>query len=430
MLKGMSGETRTQEPHGFEETIKDFWASRPRRPHADRKIAGVAAGIGHRYGIDPVVVRVALVVATIFGGVGLVLYLLGWLFFPDERDQVSAFEGMIGRGQSSSSTGFTMLLCIALIPVSSWAFTGGWFSTGWFDGGGFIGLALLGAALYLLHRNRGQYNRPAAPSAQAPAFGPGGFDAAFSMTDTAQATTGPNSPPDWDPLAAAPLAWDIPDPQPAPSPTPAPRPRPAVRRNKKVGVATLGIALLVAGAGVALNMSGDSWFSIQHIIGMTLGVIGVGLVVGSFLHGGRGLIGLAIPLAIAGMVLTAVPFADHRGGMGDLTAAPGSAAEVLPEYERVAGNIDLDLTKLPPTARVKTIVSNGAGNSTVLVPQNADVKFICETTAGNVDCLTRHESGVGTGPISGQDFGTDGPGGPQINIVVKNAVGNVEVRRG
>jgi len=428
MLKCMSGETRTQEPRGFEETIKDFWVSRPRRPHADRKIAGVAAGIGHRYGIDPVVVRVALVVATIFGGVGMVLYVLGWLFFPDERDQVSAFEGMIGRGQSSASTGFTVLLCIALIPVTSWAFTGG--STGWFDGSGFIGLALVGAALYLLHRNRGQYNRPVAPARQSPAFGPGGFDAAFSMTDTAQATTGPNSPPQWDPLGAAPLAWDISGPQPAPSPTPPTPSRPAVRRNKKVGVATLGIALLVAGAGVALNMSGDSWFSVQHIIGMTLGVIGAGLIVGSFLHGGRGLIGLAIPLAIAGVVLTAVPFADHRGGMGDLSAAPVTAAEVLPEYERAAGNIDLDLTKLPTNASVKTIVSNGAGNSTVFVPQNADVQFTCESKVGNVDCLTRHQSGVGTGSISGQDFGTDGPGGPQINLVVKNAVGNVEVRRG
>jgi predicted membrane protein len=79
---------------------------------------------------------------------------------------------------------------------------------------------------------------------------------------------------------------------------------------------------------------------------------------------------------------------------------------------------------------VKTIVSNGAGNSTVFVPQNADVQFTCESKVGNVDCLTRHQSGVGTGSISGQDFGTDGPGGPQINLVVKNAVGNVEVRRG
>ncbi|MET1075384.1 MAG: PspC domain-containing protein, partial [Umezawaea sp.] len=44
-----------------EETLKDFWASRPRRPHRGRKIAGVAEGIAERYRIDPVIVRVAFV---------------------------------------------------------------------------------------------------------------------------------------------------------------------------------------------------------------------------------------------------------------------------------------------------------------------------------------------------------------------------------
>ena len=66
-------------------------------------------------------------------------------------------------------------------------------------------------------------------------------------------------------------------------------------RNKTVGVATFGVALLAAGVGVALNLSGDPYFSLQHVIGMTLGVVGIGLVIGAFLRGGRGLIGLAIP---------------------------------------------------------------------------------------------------------------------------------------
>jgi phage shock protein PspC (stress-responsive transcriptional regulator) len=432
MLDAMSGETQTEgsKPHsGFVETIKDFWASRPRRPHADRKIAGVAAAIGHRYGIDPVVVRVALVVATIFGGVGLLLYVLGWLFFPDERDQVSAFESMIGRGRSSSSTHFTVLLCIALIPISSWAFAGGWFSTGWFDGGGFIGLALLLAALYLLHRSRGQYNRPVAP-ADAHAFGPGGFDAAFSMTEAHQTTTDPNSPPAWDPLGAAPLAWDLPDPQTAPSPAPPPPPRRPVRRNKTVGVATFGIALLVAGAGVALNLSGDNWFSVQHVIGMTLGVLGIGLVVGSFVRGGRGLIALAFPLSIAGLVLTAIPFSVPAGGVGDLSATPVTAAGVLPVYQHAVGDINVDLTKLNSDAPVTTKLSNGAGDSTVLVSPTADVRYTCETNAGDVNCFNRHQSGVRTGPVTGEDFGIDGPGGQSITLTVKNSVGSVEVRRG
>jgi phage shock protein PspC (stress-responsive transcriptional regulator) len=437
MLIGMSGETHTHssKPHGgFEETVKDFWASRPRRPHGDRKIAGVAAAIGHRYGIDPVVIRVALVAATVFGGTGLVLYLLGWLFFPDERDQVSAFEGMIGRGQSSVSTGFTVLLCIALIPMTTGAFARAWFANGWFDGSSFISLALLGSALYLLHRSRGQYNRPVAPAPEGPAYGPGGFDAAFSLTDTA--STDPSAPPAWDPLGAAPFAWDLPDPQPAPVPAPPPpppprpRPRPVVQRNKTIGVATFGVALLVAGAGVVLNLSGQNWFSVQHIVGMTLGVLGIGLVAGSFVRGGRGLIGLAIPLAIVGMALTTVPVLNFKGGYGNISRTPMSAAEVHPVYERSAGNIDLDLTKLPATAVVRTTVRTGAGNATVIVPAAADVTFTCETKAGNIDCLGHRQTGFANDALTGTDIGTDGVGGPQINLTVKDAAGNVEVRRG
>jgi phage shock protein PspC (stress-responsive transcriptional regulator) len=433
----MSGETQTQATkphHGFEETVKDFWASRPRRPRGNRKIAGVAAAIGYRYGIDPVVIRVALVAATLFGGAGLVVYLLGWLFFADEHDEVSAFESMIGRGRSSVSKGLTVVLCIAMFPVTSWALSGGWGSTGWFDGGGLLGLALLAGALFLLHHNRGQYNRPAVQAQSGPAYGPGGFDAAFSMTDTDAGTTAtdPAAPPAWDPLGAAPTAWDLPDPHPAPTPVPPPPPRrrPVAPRNKTVGVATFGIALLVAGVGVALNLSGDPYFSLQHIIGMTLGVVGLGLVAGAFLRGGRGLIGLAIPLAIAGMTLTAVPAFDLKGGFGDITATPVNTSEVKPLYQHSAGNIDLDLTKLPETADVTTTLVTGAGNATVIVPRTADVTFSCKTTVGNTECLGRNQSGIANNAITGVDLGTNSVGGAKINVTLENSAGNVEVRRG
>jgi phage shock protein PspC (stress-responsive transcriptional regulator) len=437
MLFDMSGETETptKAGNGFEETIKDFWASRPRRPHGNHKVGGVAAAIGNRYGIDPVVIRVALVAATIFGGAGLLVYLLGWLFFPDERDEVSAFESMIGKGRSSVSRGMTIALCIALIPTASWVFSGGWFATGWFDGGGFIGLALIGGGLFALHRSRGQHNRPIARGRQDPVYGQTGFGAAFSMTDgeTGTAATDPSAPPAWDPLGAAPFAWDLPDPQPAFTPTPpaSPRPaRPVAPRNKAIGAATFGAAVLVAGVGVALNLDGDSWFSVQHIIGMTLGVLGLGLVVGSFVRGGRGLIGLVIPLAIAGMALTAVPVLDVQGGYGNIDATPATAAEVQPVYQHSAGNIDLDLTKLTADANVTTTLRNGAGNISVIVPKTADVTYSCETTAGDVNCLGRQNSGFGNGKLVGTDSGTDGAGGAKIDLILKDAAGSVEVRRG
>ena len=49
----------------------------------DRKVTGVASGIAHYFGIDPTVVRIAFVLATIFGqGAGFVIYLLLTFVLP------------------------------------------------------------------------------------------------------------------------------------------------------------------------------------------------------------------------------------------------------------------------------------------------------------------------------------------------------------
>jgi phage shock protein PspC (stress-responsive transcriptional regulator) len=434
MLIGMSGATETgaSKPHGpggFEDIIKDFWASRPRRPQQGRKIAGVAAAVGHRYGIDPVIVRVALVAGTLFGGIGLLLYLLGWLVFPEERDEVSAVEGLLGRGRTSVSHGYTVLLCLALIPVTSWAFSGDWFGTG-VGGSGIIGLALFVGALYLLHRSRGHANRPAEPAREAAGSG---FTAEFSVaadSGEARTTSASTAPPAWDPLGAAPLAWDLPDPAPTPSASPPPHPTREGRRSR-IGAATFGIALLVAGAGIALAVSGLAWFSPQHIVGLTLAVLGIGMVAGSFVRGGRGLIGLAVLVSIAGLVLTAVPRGGLSGGFGDLTATPLTSAEVRPVYEHSAGDLTLDLTRLPAnSAPVTTSVSNGVGRTTVLVPATADVQYTCDTAAGRISCLGQERSGVGNDTLSDRNLGTDGAGGTRITLHVDNGAGDVEVRRG
>src|SRR4051812_12587952 len=46
-----------------------------RRSANDRVLTGVAGGIGERLGIDPVVVRLAFVVLSLAGGVGILCYI-------------------------------------------------------------------------------------------------------------------------------------------------------------------------------------------------------------------------------------------------------------------------------------------------------------------------------------------------------------------
>ena len=57
---------------------------RLRRSATDRKIAGVAGGLGRHLDVDPTVLRVLFVVAAFFGGAGLLLYGALWLLVPED----------------------------------------------------------------------------------------------------------------------------------------------------------------------------------------------------------------------------------------------------------------------------------------------------------------------------------------------------------
>ena len=50
----------------------------------DRMIAGVCAGLGDYFNIDPSVMRIIFVVLLLFGGLPLIVYLIVWLIAPDE----------------------------------------------------------------------------------------------------------------------------------------------------------------------------------------------------------------------------------------------------------------------------------------------------------------------------------------------------------
>src|SRR3954452_20241958 len=58
--------------------------ARIRRSRSDRRVAGVAGGLARHLDIDPVILRVAFVVLTFFGGVGLLLYVALWLLVPED----------------------------------------------------------------------------------------------------------------------------------------------------------------------------------------------------------------------------------------------------------------------------------------------------------------------------------------------------------
>jgi phage shock protein PspC (stress-responsive transcriptional regulator) len=65
-----------------------------------RLVAGVCAGIAAYFGVDPTLVRLAFVLLTVFGGIGILLYLGAWLVIPDETDGMSIAESVVNKRRS------------------------------------------------------------------------------------------------------------------------------------------------------------------------------------------------------------------------------------------------------------------------------------------------------------------------------------------
>lgn len=71
-------------------------SNRLTRPRRGRMIAGVAAAIADRTGVDVGLMRLGFVVSLFFGGLGLVMYVAGWALIPEEGESRSPAEKMFG----------------------------------------------------------------------------------------------------------------------------------------------------------------------------------------------------------------------------------------------------------------------------------------------------------------------------------------------
>ena len=53
------------------------------RSRTERMVAGVCGGLAEYFNVDTTVIRVLFLVITLFGGAGLVVYVVMWILVPD-----------------------------------------------------------------------------------------------------------------------------------------------------------------------------------------------------------------------------------------------------------------------------------------------------------------------------------------------------------
>ncbi len=63
-------------------------------------LAGVAQGMAEYFDIDPTLVRIGFVAASLLGGLAVPLYLAGWLLIPAEGAEASVAQELMDHERS------------------------------------------------------------------------------------------------------------------------------------------------------------------------------------------------------------------------------------------------------------------------------------------------------------------------------------------
>ena len=74
------------------------------RSVTDKMVGGVCGGLAEYFAIDPVIVRLIFVLAVIFGGSGILAYIILWVIIPQKPYIITPFNTEQTKGDSTSSS--------------------------------------------------------------------------------------------------------------------------------------------------------------------------------------------------------------------------------------------------------------------------------------------------------------------------------------
>jgi phage shock protein PspC (stress-responsive transcriptional regulator) len=320
-------------------------ARRLTRRTDDKMIAGVASGLGHYFGVDPVVFRIGFVVTAFAGGAGFLAYLLAWLLIPEAGANRSEAERVFQREHEFRGRTW---LGIALLVLGVSLLVG---QVGWWDPGLVWGFALIAVGVILFRQDA---NRAPPKETRPP---------------TAQPATAPTAPTTEEQVVAR-------------------RPRSAL------GWLTAGTALIAVGLASVLVEVDLVSLEVGQFFGIALAMLGAGLVVGAWWGSARLLI-------IAGLLLAPVTVAASavrvpvEGGVGERLYVPRSATEVRDEYRLGAGEMVIDFTRMDfsgqPLDVEATVV---AGRLEVIIPSDVTVDVNGRIGIGEMSLFGRRQDGA------------------------------------
>jgi phage shock protein PspC (stress-responsive transcriptional regulator) len=362
-------------------------ATAPRlvRRSEGRLIAGVCKGIADHFGIDPILVRIAFVVITFFGGAGMIAYVAAWLLIPEEGETASIGERILREHRWGRIAGFVLIaIAISSLMRPVW----------WAGGHGLFAVVLIVGGLYLLSP---------------------GFSGAHAAPDAAST-----------PLGSEAGSGTVPEEYGAPTPTPRPTPS-APRPRRRGGLGALTFGLLFIGSGVVgLVLAAGNTVEPSYVFAAGLLIVGAALVVSTWV--GRSFVLIPLGVVLVGLMsVSTVIDVPITGGVGDQRATPLTLAELHADYHLGLGELRLDLSHLTfDRGSARTIKATvGIGHVLVTLPRNATAELHGHAGLGEVRFLGQHDGGIRIDRDTTLSSGGESP--PRIVLDLEVGIGQVEV---
>lgn len=443
-----------------------------RRSTTDVKLAGLCVALARQWNVDPVLVRVGWALLALSGGVGLVLYLAGWLLIPVEGSDKAPLEDVAGdvvqRWPKELWITLIVVACIAVFAAFSAIFP--------FSVGPAIVIAVIWYFGFYKPRSNGRASTPppaasAPPAPEVPQFvrypgPPTPFTEAAEawqrrIAEHARQTASapPMSGGEWPippfapvrPVAApaSPPAVPVPDPETAqreaflaePDPVglylepdpPAPPIRTADRRSaRRLRLVTLLVlGLTLSGIGIA-DYVGEPVPVVVYPAAALL-VIGGALIAAIWFGRARGLlpVGVLLLVAVLGMSMSS----PAETGLPTPTGPTGTrtyttVSELPPDADVLEmGRLAVDLSRLTITSDTTYSARVDIGELDVIVPDDVNVVIDYRVDGGSITAYGKQvKSGtelVGIVP----DPLTRPPGAPTLTVKIVMTLGQATVRR-
>lgn len=404
------------------------------RSRDDRVLAGVAGGLGRWLDVDPVIFRVTFGILSLFGGVGIIAYIVGYLLIPDEATGEALVSGRLIPDPRRLTQQQRALI-------------------GWGGAGVFVLIAIAGhrsttvavllivaAVAVIVARAQHPYvpRTPQGPTG-APGFGSApGTPVPPSTAFTAPATAPPTVPQE-QPVREQPgnvwyaaQTWQAP-PAWASSPlaqspvevTPPPRPQYTVRsRGRRLNRVLISIAVLAVGVYLMLGRAGAYDPTTLQAMAVGLTTLGLGLAATAWYARSRGAMVLGAVLTVLLMLGSALQ-GDYGSDVGSRVWRPISGAELPATYKLAVGNATLDLTHLGPDAFNHPIkVTMGVGKLRIHLPDGVPYSVYAHVQVGDYELGDQRYS---DDPVRQTVYSPGYTAGHGLRVEANLRIGNVEV---